>query len=84
MASKLNVSRGRVQYQNDNEYFLNAVRKEIAEYGDEMVYEGGLKIHTTLDPDLQEMANDAVDSVVNPEAGDPSASWSPSNPEPAL
>ena len=39
-----------------------------------MVYEGGLKIHTTLDPDLQAMANDAVDSIVNPEAGDPSAS----------
>ncbi len=75
VASKLNVSRGRVQYQNDNEYFLNAVRKEIAEeYGDDMVYEGGLKIYTTLDPDLQAMANDAVDSVVNPEAGDPSAS----------
>ena len=75
VASKLNVSRGRVQYQNDNEYFLNAVRKEIAEeYGDDMVYEGGLKIHTTLDPDLQAMANHAVDSIVNPEAGDPSAS----------
>jgi penicillin-binding protein 1A len=39
VASKLNVSRGRVQYQNDNEYFLNAVRKEIAEeYGNEIVY----------------------------------------------
>ncbi|MBA3635894.1 MAG: penicillin-binding protein, partial [Rubrobacteraceae bacterium] len=38
VASKLDVSRGRVQYQNDNEYFLNAVRKEIAEeYGDDMV-----------------------------------------------
>src|SRR3712207_2110489 len=70
-ASKLNVSRGRVQYQNDNEYFLNAVRKEIAEeYGDDMVYEGGLKIYTTLDPDLQAMANEAVDSIVNPEAGE--------------
>jgi penicillin-binding protein 1A len=75
VGSKLNVSRGRIQYQNDNEYFLNAVRKEIAEeYGDDMVYEGGLKIYTTLDPDLQAMANDAVDSIVNPEAGDPSAS----------
>src|ERR687890_2221471 len=75
VASKLDVSRGRVQHQSDNEYFLNAVRKEIAEeYGDDMVYEGGLKIYTTLDPDLQAMANYAVDSIVNPEAGDPSAS----------
>jgi penicillin-binding protein 1A len=75
VSSKLTLSRGRVQYQNDNEYFLNAVRKEIAEkYGDELVYEGGLKIYTTLDPDLQAMANNAVDSIVDPEAGDPSAS----------
>jgi penicillin-binding protein 1A len=82
VASKLDVSRGRVQYQNDNEYFLNAVRKEIAEeYGDDMVYEGGLEIYTTLDPDLQAMANDAVDSIVNPEAGDPSASLVSVEPE---
>jgi penicillin-binding protein 1A len=68
------LSRGRVEHENDNEYFLNAVRKELAEeYGDETVYEGGLEIHTTLDPRLQEMANTAVDSIVDPEAGDPSA-----------
>src|ERR671921_518018 len=68
------LSRGRVEHENDNEYFLNAVRKELAEeYGDDTVYEGGLEIHTTLDPNLQELANTAVDSVVNPEAGDPSA-----------
>src|SRR5215218_219217 len=68
------LSRGRVEHENDNEYFLNAVRKELAEeYGDDTVYEGGLEIHTTLDPELQEMANTAVDSIVNPEAGDPSA-----------
>src|SRR3712207_511660 len=39
-----------------------------------MVYEGGLAIHTTLEPDLQELANTAVDTIVSPEAGDPSAS----------
>ena len=70
----LNLSRGRIEYESDNEYFLNAVRRELAEeYGDDTVYEGGLEIHTTLDPDLQKMANTAVDSIVNPEAGDPSA-----------
>jgi penicillin-binding protein 1A len=74
VSSKLNLSRGRVQYQNDDEYFLDAVRREIAEeYGDDMLYEGGLEIYTTLDPDLQAMASEAVDSIVNPEAGDPSA-----------
>ncbi|QIN82120.1 PBP1A family penicillin-binding protein [Rubrobacter tropicus] len=71
----LQLSRGRVEYENDNEYFLNAVRKELArEYGDDAVYEGGLKIYTTLDPELQQMADDAVDSVVDPSVGDPSAS----------
>jgi penicillin-binding protein 1A len=71
----LQLSRGRVEYENDNEYFLNAVRKELArEYGDDAVYEGGLKIYTTLDPELQQMADDAVDSVVDPSLGDPSAS----------
>src|ERR671917_280997 len=71
----LDLSRGRVEYENDNEYFLNAVRKELArEYGDDAIYEGGLKIYTTLDAELQAMADDAVDSVVNPASGDPSAS----------
>lgn len=75
VGQELTLNRGRIQYKDDNEYFLDAVRKELAkEYGDDMVYEGGLKIHTTLDPALQEMANSAVDNVVNPEAGDPSAS----------
>ena len=74
VTADLVLSRGRVEHENDNEYFLNAVRRELAEeYGDDMVYEGGLEIHTTLDPELQEMANTAVDSIVNPEAGDPSA-----------
>lgn len=71
----LGLSRGRVEFQDNNAYFLDAVRKELArEYGDDMVYEGGLKIRTTLDPDLQKMAADAVDQVVDPESGDPSAS----------
>ncbi|MGH3146017.1 MAG: transglycosylase domain-containing protein [Rubrobacter sp.] len=73
--SDLVLSRGRIQYEDDNEYFLNAVRNELAEeYGDEALYEGGLKIYTTLDPGLQEAASTAVDSIVSPEAGDPSAS----------
>ncbi|QYJ17302.1 Biosynthetic peptidoglycan transglycosylase [Rubrobacter xylanophilus DSM 9941] len=70
----IELSRGRIEPRNDNEYFLDAVRKELArEYGDEMVYEGGLKIYTTLDPDLQELASRSVEAVVNPEVGDPSA-----------
>lgn len=75
VATDIELSRGRVEAKDDNEYFLDAVRRELArEYGDQMIYEGGLKIYTTLDPNLQEQANSAVDSVVNPDAGDPSAS----------
>ncbi len=75
VSQDLGLSRGSIHYEADNEYFLDAVRQELAEeYGDEAIYEGGLRIHTTLDPELQDMATSAVDSTVNPENGDPSAS----------
>ena len=75
VAEDLNLSRGQVEPDSENEYFLDAVRKELAEqYGDRALYEGGLKIYTTLDPTLQEHAVAAVGKVVNPMADDPSAS----------
>ena len=75
VAEDLKLSRGQVEPESENEYFLDAVRKELAEqYGDRALYEGGLKIYTTLDPTLQEHAVAAVGKVVNPTAGDPSAS----------
>ena len=73
-AQDLTLSRGRVEHENDNEYFLDAVRKELAEeYGDEVVYEGGLKIYTTLDPQLQEQASLSVEEILY-DPNDPSAS----------
>ena len=82
VAEEIELSRGRVDYENDNEYFLDAVRKELAEeYGDQAVYEGGLKIYTTLDPRFQELAATSVDDVVNPEEGGPSASLVSMDPE---
>ena len=75
VAEDLKLSRGQVEPESENEYFLDAVRKELAEqYGDRALYEGGLKIYTTLDPTLQEHAVAAVGKVVDPTAGDPSAS----------
>ena len=75
IAEDLNLSRGQVEPANENEYFLDAVRKELAEqYGDRALYEGGLKIYTTLDPRLQEHAVAAVGTVVDPMVDDPSAS----------
>ena len=74
-AEDLNLSRGQVEPESENEYFLDAVRKELAEQcGDRALYEGGLKIYTTLDPMLQEHAVAVVGKVVDPTAGDPSAS----------
>ncbi len=74
VAQELTLNRGRIEHENDNEYFLDAVRKELAkEYGDEVVYEGGLKIYTTLDPQLQEQASQSVDEILY-DPNDPSAS----------
>jgi penicillin-binding protein 1A len=75
VAQGLDLSRGTVETASENEYFLDAVRKELAEqYGDRALYEGGLKIYTTLDPRLQGLATEAVDKVVDPASDDPSAS----------
>ena len=73
VSQDLVLSRGRIEHESDNEYFLDAVRKELAqEYGDEMVYGGGLKIYTTLDPEIQEQASTSVDEVLY-DPNDPSA-----------
>jgi len=75
VSSDLGVTRGETEGSEADDYFLNAVRQEvIREYGDETLYEGGLDIYTTLDPELQEEADGAVDGMVSPEQGDPSAS----------
>jgi penicillin-binding protein 1A len=43
-------------------YFVEDIRKALeAEYGAKALYEAGLSVQTTLDADLQEVANEAVD-----------------------
>src|SRR5688572_8878823 len=42
-------------------YFIEEVRKYLErEYGSEQIYQGGLQVHTTLDPVMQEAATRAV------------------------
>ncbi len=42
-------------------YFLEEVRKYLErEYGSQRIYQGGLKVYTTLDPALQRIANEAL------------------------
>jgi penicillin-binding protein 1A len=43
-------------------YFLEEVRKYLErEYGSQRIYQGGLRVYTTLDPRLQHAANRAVE-----------------------
>ena len=75
VSTELEVDPGQIEETEADDYFLNAVRREIVrEYGEETLYEGGLEIYTTLDPELQQQADEAVDQVVDPGNGDPSAS----------
>ncbi len=54
-------------------YFVEAVRREVAErYGEDVLYGGGLRIYTTLDFDMQRAAWDAVTSTLD-QPGDPDA-----------
>ena len=53
------------------EYFVEAVRQQIAaEYGEDTLYGGGLRIYTTLDLDMQRAAWDAVTGTLD-QPGDP-------------
>ena len=42
-------------------YFVDYVRRYlVAKYGDDLIYRGGLRVETTLDPRLQSLAEEAV------------------------
>ncbi|MCJ8518963.1 penicillin-binding protein 1A [Pseudorhizobium tarimense] len=44
-----------------SDYFAEAVRRQIKEkYGDDKLYEGGLSVRTSLDPELQVLARQAL------------------------
>jgi penicillin-binding protein 1A len=55
------------------EYFVEAVRRQVAdEFGEDTLYGGGLRIYTTIDFDMQRAAWDAVTSTLD-EPDDPAA-----------
>ncbi|HUW02059.1 MAG TPA: PBP1A family penicillin-binding protein [Acidimicrobiales bacterium] len=57
-----------------SEYFVEYVRQQlIAEYGEDVVYGGGLRVYTTIDLGMQEDAHRAVTETLN-EPDDPSGS----------
>ncbi len=51
---------------NDNMgYVIDYVKEKVADmFGDKMLYEGGLKIYTTIRPELQKAGTDAINKVL--------------------
>ena len=47
-------------------YFVDAVRRYLsARYGDDAIYRGGLRVETSLDPRLQDLAEDQVERALS-------------------
>ncbi len=66
-----------VEYVKQSLYNLFAGNDELrAKFGDlapdDIIFRGGLRVYTTLDPALQQLAEDAISSTLN-KPGDPSA-----------
>lgn len=56
----VNMNRGGATVEG-SDYFAEEVRRQIIDkYGDKALYEGGLSVRTSLDPQLQLMARDAL------------------------
>ena len=54
-------------------YVVAYVRKQLIDmFGAEKVFSGGLRVETTIDPSLQQLAVESISSILN-EKGDPSA-----------
>ncbi|MEW6154129.1 MAG: transglycosylase domain-containing protein [Actinomycetota bacterium] len=51
--------------QSEHPYFVDYVRRYlVARYGDEKVYRGGLQVYTSINPELQAMAEAAVNEAL--------------------
>ena len=45
----------------DGEYFAEEIRRDlVSKYGEDILYKGGLAVRTTLDPEMQKHASDAL------------------------
>ena len=65
MDSPLAVDVHRPEIEQEWDYFSEYVRKYLVNrYGWSAVYEQGLRVYTTLDPDMQQLAQAAVDSIL--------------------
>ncbi|HLB21632.1 MAG TPA: penicillin-binding transpeptidase domain-containing protein, partial [Solirubrobacteraceae bacterium] len=72
-STPLEVKRGYFYSERKEDFFFEYVRKKLTErYGAATVAQGGLKVHTTIDLNMQRQARNAIASVLN-EPEDPAA-----------
>ena len=73
MASGLRVHRSNTWFRHREPYFFDYVENELIEkYGVETVRRGGLRVYTTIDPELQRVGLEAMRSTL-PYSTDPSS-----------
>jgi penicillin-binding protein 1A len=73
-AQDLNLKRGRRYEQRREPYFFDYMQEQLIErYGVGVVRRGGLRIHTTINPKMQDVARDAINSYYADPAGPSSA-----------
>ncbi|HEX3433223.1 MAG TPA: transglycosylase domain-containing protein [Solirubrobacteraceae bacterium] len=65
-ASPLEVKRGYFYSQRKEDFFFEYVHQQLVKrYGAAVVAQGGLKVHTTIDLNMQREARDAIAKVLN-------------------
>jgi penicillin-binding protein 1A len=70
----LDLKRGRRYEQRREPYFFDYMQEQLIErYGVGVVRRGGLRIHTTINPKMQDVARDAINSYYADPAGPSSA-----------
>jgi penicillin-binding protein 1A len=71
---KLGLKHGRRYVQRREPYFFDYVQEKLIErYGVGVVRRGGLRIHTTINPKMQDVARDAINAYYGDPAGPASA-----------
>jgi len=79
-AARLEVKRGYFYSQRKEDFFFEYVHHKLVErYGAATVAEGGLKVHTTIDLNMQSKARNAIANVLN-QPEDPAAAIVTINP----
>ena len=55
------AKRAQSETASDGEYFAEEIRRDlVSKYGEDILYKGGLAVRTTLDPEKQKFASDAL------------------------